>query len=521
MFESLIDLAIGGVFGEDAVLMVKDQWLYPGPTARLLLEMGFRAAILLLVALLLSYFLRKDDATVRHGMWRLTMVAALLLPTLGTFAPRWQVPLVPLHAVAPPMSPQTAPLVGDPLRPETLRPSTPDEAAAAGVTVQETVDQGLLQGDVGRGLLVIWSAGTLLALLWLAIGVVRLHLLVGGGTRYAPHDRMASLVAARIGLRRTPSVMHHATLRTPITFGTLRPRILLPAAAVGWSEERLRVVLLHEMMHVQRHDAFHQLLALVVRALYWPIPFAWAAVDAVARERELACDERVVATGERPSDYASHLLAVARQTRLPSAAMAMAAPSRLEERVLSILRPERPRSALAATGVVATTLLLALPTLAGVDPWAVQSPLQIADDGRVHGWSDDYLRLELQRGDELAATKDFEALKAHYRRVLRATPHVPIAWFRLGYAEIVTGDLEAGIEASRRAARYSGFRPSALYNLACAHSMRGEIEQALEAFELAVDSGGFRLSADAVRADADLEPLHGVPRFEKALERID
>ena len=46
----------------------------------------------------------------------------------------------------------------------------------------------------------------------------------------------------------------------PMTFGLFRNTILMPADAADWTEERRRLVLLHELAHVRRHDAATHLL---------------------------------------------------------------------------------------------------------------------------------------------------------------------------------------------------------------------------------------------------------------------
>jgi hypothetical protein len=132
------------------------------------------------------------------------------------------------------------------------------------------------------------------------------------------------------------------------------------------------VVLLHELAHVARRDCLVQTLAMVCCAAYWFHPGAWWAARKMREEREQACDDRVLAAGARASDYAGHLLDVARGYRAPlcAAAIAMAAPSQLEGRVRAVLEPRRDRRAVTRkTGAVcAGAVLLASLPLAAVSP---------------------------------------------------------------------------------------------------------------------------------------------------------
>jgi hypothetical protein len=56
------------------------------------------------------------------------------------------------------------------------------------------------------------------------------------------------------------------------TFGVVSPTVLLPAASRGWSSERLRVVLLHELAHIKRTDWTAQLFAEAVCASRGELP---------------------------------------------------------------------------------------------------------------------------------------------------------------------------------------------------------------------------------------------------------
>ena len=151
----------------------------------------------------------------------------------------------------------------------------------------------------------------------------------------------------------------------PMTFGVLRPTVLLPEEARTWSGERRRVVLLHELGHVLRGDAVTHLLARTALALHWWNPLAWAAWREFLKERERATDDLVLGAGTVASDYASHLLEIARtmQARPASAAagVAMARRSQLEGRLLAILdgRTQRGHQGLAAT-LAAVVLAIAI-----------------------------------------------------------------------------------------------------------------------------------------------------------------
>ena len=124
---------------------------------------------------------------------------------------------------------------------------------------------------------------------------------------------------------------------------------MLPASADEWTDDRRRAVLLHELAHVARRDCLVQRIAACACALYWPHPGVWWAAKRLRTERELACDDRVLASGAAAREYAGHLLDIAHAFRAapaPATALGMARARQLERRLLAILDEARNRAAL-------------------------------------------------------------------------------------------------------------------------------------------------------------------------------
>lgn len=223
----------------------------------------------------------------------------------------------------------------------------------------------------------LWAVGCLAGLASLAAGHLRFHRLVRSAHPLRGRFWQQDLEAAteRLGLRRDVRLLVSEAAGTPMTGGFRKPVILLPASASTWDSERRQVVLTHELVHVHHRDAFRQLMGGLVLALYWFHPLSWLACRLAGVSREEACDERVLELGSRPSEYARHLMSLATGTssdRLPVAALSMArlSPSRLEKRIMAILRPRRPR-----TSALATAALIAAIAALGVSV-AVTHPVQ-------------------------------------------------------------------------------------------------------------------------------------------------
>ena len=80
----------------------------------------------------------------------------------------------------------------------------------------------------------------------------------------------------------------------PLTFGILRPVILMPKTT-DWNDEKtLQYVLAHEFVHIRRFDTITKLILLIALCVHWFNPFVWVMYVLANRDIELSCDETVL-----------------------------------------------------------------------------------------------------------------------------------------------------------------------------------------------------------------------------------
>ncbi|MBB6050656.1 M56 family metallopeptidase [Armatimonas rosea] len=315
-----------------------------------MLELLVKMTLLLGLALMLVACLPRTQASLRHGVLLTSLLLLPLLPVLQRLPTLIAVPLI----VKAPAPTEYAP--SDILRAGTDIEKSPVHIERAPVESQQAPvhrEKSRLQIESAEVCIGVYSVVVFVLLVRLFCDRMALHILLKQTTS-------AELVALFPVLLTTRSIV-------PLACGTLRRRILLPHTALGWEPERLRAVLLHESAHLSRHDPLCQLLAELVRALFWFHPLVWLAVAQLRREAETACDRHVLANGIAPDRYAHYLLEIVKMLKKQPSAPAMARTPRLESRVHSILSylPTRPtRSAtltLALIGVATVPLLAARP----------------------------------------------------------------------------------------------------------------------------------------------------------------
>lgn len=118
-------------------------------------------------------------------------------------------------------------------------------------------------------------------------------------------------LAVEMGITRSVVIKRSHQINSPMSFGLLRPHIILPAQSRDWSVSVMTDVLLHELSHIKRLDWISMLLAWLVAAFYWINPLVWFALKRLNDEAENSCDTAVLLAGRSDTDYAESLLSVA------------------------------------------------------------------------------------------------------------------------------------------------------------------------------------------------------------------
>jgi len=212
-------------------------------------------------------------------------------------------------------------------------------------------------------ILFAWGLASLFCLARLVVNGWRMHLLARNSKPFcneAPAALRAQLAAAtarRVELR----VSGHVD--APVAAGFFHPAIVIP----DWLAERLtpaelNQVVMHELAHLQRGDDWTNLLQKFVCALFPLNPALLWVERRLCREREMACDDAVLAAAVAPRDYAACLTSLAEKRMLRNlhalAPGAWQRRSELVDRVHRILKHRRALPPLRSRPVIAAFVLI-------------------------------------------------------------------------------------------------------------------------------------------------------------------
>jgi beta-lactamase regulating signal transducer with metallopeptidase domain len=328
-------------------------WIADARWLGLLAEYSIKTTAVLSLALALAFLLRRQSAALRHFVLSVFLVGLVLIPLAPSLHWGWETRLLPSRVPVEGAAPALEMASG---RGMMIQPAVSDMAGAPFPTVTADQTPGS-QAATGRAssplpprrrpgnlLPKIWAAGLIVLLLRLALGLA-------GALRLSrearPLDdsvwrRLVSRFLSTVALKRRVRLKSHKKIVVPLTWGVIRPVILMPDDSRDWDEDRRSSALFHELSHVKRIDFAVMLLVRLSLAAFWFNPLIWVVFGLLKRDQEKACDELVLKAGIKPSTYAACLLAFKRAggpSWNPSLALlGMFGGPGINDRLVSILR---------------------------------------------------------------------------------------------------------------------------------------------------------------------------------------
>src|SRR5215472_2815454 len=219
-------------------------------------------------------------------------------------------------------------------------------ASHAGVTRQAQIS---LSPSWALYLLGLWFFIAAIGLVRVGVGLGHLFKLKKKCTPVdtAALDPLLQSTLAETGEQRHVTLCISDSVRMPTAMGFFKPLVVIPSWALKeLSTLELNSVLMHELAHLRRWDDYTNLAQKILGALFFFHPAVWWIEDRLALEREMACDDLVLARTESPQAYAACLVALAEKGFLRRGlALAQAAVSRMHHtslRVTQILDRDRP-----------------------------------------------------------------------------------------------------------------------------------------------------------------------------------
>ena len=220
----------------------------------------------------------------------------------------------------------------------------------------------------GPALTLIWLAGAALTAVYFAVLYLRARQRFRASVPVAT-PAVREWLATR-SLRRPLEVRQSDQVSSPLTYGVLRPVILLPRDMERGGGASLTYILAHEFVHVRRFDALTKLVFAAVLCVHWFNPLVWVMFVLAGRDLELSCDEQVMdELGSRTrAPYALTLIAMEEARSRCVSLHNYFSKLAIEERIEGIMKYKKPSllaTALAAALVVGATTTAFAASLTG------------------------------------------------------------------------------------------------------------------------------------------------------------
>ncbi len=494
-----------------------------------------KATLVLIIARLLIAAVPRASAAFKHLALTIALCAVVALPLVSVIAPAWQLGVLPSPAGDVRQTREVGSTGDDQEEPSGFAAAI-NVAKATGVVPADRISAmsaflSTVRNSWQGLILLLIAFVSALFLGRIALGVLGVRAVARRATDVDDDAALLELDRAcdYIQLNRNVRLLRSADVSVPVVWGLFNPILLLPASSSEWTMERLRVVLLHELAHVKRGDGFTLLITKAAVAVFWFHPLMWTIETAARSECERACDDLVLAGGTKASDYAEHLLSIAKA--LPQAdpfksvTLAMSRRSQLEGRLLSILQPHIRRGSFSSryVGIVAAFTLFLIVPLASVR--LVAAPTK---DTKIVAEKEPIVEI----GPSVAAKMTPEMVLAQFDKLkngkdnkwmdwgrdTKRTPSTGKEWYEFAYEMHREDKYPEAIAAFNEAITRKYKVDASMYNIACGYALMGDAANATKWLRDAIDHGWDNFGH--IGSDSDFDPIRATPEFARMVNEL-
>ena len=139
---------------------------------------------------------------------------------------------------------------------------------------------------------VIWGIGAIACAVYLLWNYVRCRREFGSAIPLK--SPFVTDWQSRQRTKRVITVKVTDAISSPMTYGLLRPVILLPKNIDIQNTSQLRYILMHEYVHIKKLDGLLKAVSSAAVCVHWFNPLVWAMHNLLCRDIELRCDESVL-----------------------------------------------------------------------------------------------------------------------------------------------------------------------------------------------------------------------------------
>jgi len=341
----------------------------------LLCELLIKSSLVLSAALLLVFFLKHKTAALRHFVLSFALICLLLFPLLSTLPTGWETSLLPSWSID-----KDVKITANAAAANANLTGTSEALLLSGhkkitdYVSSESIRQNKpLTNNLKLVLFIFWSIIFLFLITKLLLGLYGAHRLTRQGEKLASFSwrRLIEKVITTLRLKRNIQLLRHSLIKSPLTWGMIKPVIIMPDEAQNWTREQCYSALFHEMSHIKRGDFLVRIIARISCAVFWFNPLVWLVYKTMKNEQEKACDEYVIRAGVLPSTYASNLLSIRRtgqpKWNPPAAALGALGENQLTERLNAILKKQfNPKEIKMKTKIMLSMTVILLIVIVGL-----------------------------------------------------------------------------------------------------------------------------------------------------------